>query len=372
MSLEKIQAAKAAVFKKYGSEALVSPDSAKKINVIPSGSFLLDFAIGVGGIPRGRLTEIYGIQSSGKSTISLSAIRNCQKLGFPVLYLDFEHAFDPEYAKLMGVSLDEDLWILAQPDNLEQGLNILEVFIQQDLVGIVVVDSVAAMTPKAYLEGEIGGDKRIAEQARVTSQALARLTPQIHAHDVAVLFINHVRTLIGGRPGRKTTPGGDTLKFYSSVRIELTPIETVSGNTFNPITGKGEKGALARKVKAVVVKNKLAPPYREGFFYLRPEFGIHETQAIADVALERGLIKRSGSRYALPFKKSDSDDPVNLAGLQGAVEYLDSNPDKLDILRGQITELLGQKSDSKSVGESPAVKELDIGTEEELASEILE
>lgn len=361
---EKLAAARQSLTKKYGEGAIapVSYDMGA-IDVIPSGSFLLDAALGIGGFPRGRLIELYGPPSCGKSTLSLAACSNCQKLDLPVLYLDFEQAFSPLYAKRLGVDFDSNLWVLSQPDSLEQGMSIAETFIEESIVGLVVVDSLAAMVTDKELAGEIG-DTQVAIQARALAQVLKRLTAKIHRSNVAVLFINHVRDTIGGMPGRaprKTTPGGSALKFYASVRIELTPIESIKGKITDLITGKLIDGSVSLKVKALVVKNKLAPPYREGRFYLRVGRGLCEEESVIEAAVARDVIHQNGSRYVLPFN-TENDKQVNLAGLTSVLDWLAENPLSYQNLKSQITALVANQEVAPIIVESddPDPEALDL------------
>lgn len=333
------------------------------IEIIPSGSILLDYALGIGGFPRGRLIEIFGAPSSGKSTLALTTVREAQRMGEVVLWLDYEQSFDASYAQAIGVNFSDSLWVLAQPDTLEQGLQIAEDFVESGAIGLVVVDSLAAMVPKAYLEGDIGEEKRMAEQARVMARSLQRLTNKLAKHKVCMLFLNHVRDVIGGIPSRgvrKTTPGGSALKFYAAVRVELRVADVVRGKIDDPVTGKMVDGPVAVKVKALVVKNKVAVPYRQGGFYMR-ENGLNEVQTILEIAEGRGFVKRNGSRYILPFK-TEKDTLVNLGSLQVCLDWFTDNQDKFELLKLKVVKAL-----STSISEEVDVvkEEVDVDGIEE-------
>jgi len=341
---------RAAIRKKYGDEALVpTEDESVPIPVIPTGSILLDVALGIGGFPRGRLIELYGAPSSGKSTLALSTAAQAQKMGGHVLYLDHEHAFDPTYAEVIGVDLSEDKWTLAQPSTAEEGLGIAEMFIENKMAILVIGDSLAAMVPKKQLEGEIG-DIYVAIKARLMSTTLERLTPKISKAGAVFLFINHTREIINTMPGRtkkKTTPGGTALKFYSSIRVEVIPIESIKGKVVNPVSGLQEDGNQAIKVKAIVVKNKTSRPFRSGTFYL--ENGLCEARTILEVAVARGIVAQNGSRFVLPFTTEGTDKRVNIAGKEGTLQWLKDNPDKYERLRCKIIEVLQTKVDAEPI-----------------------
>lgn len=371
-----LAAARRAIAKKHGDEALVSTVEVTKYNVISSGSILLDIALGVGGFTRGRLVELFGPPSSGKSTTALETAKNCQILGLPVIYMDYECAFDPEYAGRIGISMDPQLWELVQPDNMEQGLDIAETFIESDVVGLIIFDSLAAMTPKAILEGEFG-DKQMAVQARLMSQALQKLVAKVKKSNVVVIFINHIRDILGGQPlpggrTRKTTPGGSALKFYASVRVELQPMESIAGKILDAVSGTMVPGSVALKVKAMVVKNKVATPYRPATFYLSADRGIHEGRTMLEIALARGVIKQNGSRFILPFRQPGTDKPINLGGQQAVLDYFDSDLDRYDLLRDKIVGLLKRQPEPDKVEQASAAgapapaKDMEIGGSENL------
>ena len=263
---------------KLGESATMSP-----VEAIPSGSLSLDLALGVGGIPRGRITEIFGPESSGKTTLGQHAIAEAQKQGGIAAYIDVEHALDPAYASRCGVNVDDML--ISQPDAGEQALEITEALVRSGAVDIIVIDSVAALVPRAEIEGEIG-DTHVALQARLMSQALRKLAATIGKTGTAVVFINQLREKVGiiyGNP--EVTPGGRALKFYSSIRIDLRRTETI----------KQGNEAIGSHVKARVVKNKVAPPFRSAGFDIMFDHGISREGDLLDLGLELGLVSKSGA-----------------------------------------------------------------------------
>lgn len=371
-----LAAARREVAKRHGVEALVSTAEAVSYEVIPTGSILLDMALGIGGFPRGRLIELFGLPSSGKSSLTLHTAASAQRLGLPVLYADYECAFDPKYAKVIGVQFDPNLWELVQPDNAEQGLDIAKTFIESGAVGLIIFDSLAAMAPKKLIDGEID-DQHMALQARLMSQSIQMLAAKIKKSNVVVIFINHVRDVLGGRPLpggriRKTTPGGSALKFYSSIRVELSPRESIAGKIPDVVTGGMMDGAVALKVQAMVVKNKLSAPYRLGTFYLSSNRGIHEQRTILEVAVARSIIKQNGSRFVLPFRQTGTDKPINLGGQQAVLDWLDNNPGKYVLLRDKIVKLITAQPEPDKVeqvtapGTPAPAKDMEIGGSENL------
>jgi recombination protein RecA len=278
----------AQIEKQFGKGAIMKMGEGVNVDVetIPSGIISLDKALGVGGLPKGRVIEIYGPESSGKTTLTLSIIAQAQKTGGVAAFIDAEHAFDPNYGKLIGIKL-EDL-LISQPDTGEQALEIVEALVRSNAVDLVVIDSVAALVPRAEIEGQMG-DSQIALQARLMSQALRKLTAAISKSKTCVVFINQIREKIGvmfGSP--EVTPGGRALKFYSSVRVDLRRISTITAS----------EGAVGIRVRAKVVKNKVAAPFKEAIFEIMYDEGVSRTGALIDAAIDSGVIKKAGSWFS--------------------------------------------------------------------------
>ena len=295
-----------------------------KVGCIPTGAINLDAAIGIGGVPRGRITEIYGPESSGKTTLSLHLVANVQKAGGVAAYVDAEHALDVEYARKLGVNVEELL--VSQPDTGEQGLEIVEILVRSGAVDLVVIDSVAALVPKAEIEGEMG-DSHVGLQARLMSQALRKLAGAINRSNCSVVFINQLREKIGvmfGNP--ETTTGGKALKFYASLRLDIRRIGPV----------KEREVVIGNHVRVKVVKNKVAPPFRQAEFDVLFDEGISHTALLVDLAAEAGIIQKSGAWY------SYGDQRVG-QGRENAKLFLRDNPQLLVEIEEKVKQSLGLK-----------------------------
>ena len=323
--LKALDAAISQIEKQYGKGAVMKlGDPANQMNVetIPTGSLSLDIALGLGGIPKGRIVEIYGPESSGKTTVTLHMIAEVQKRGGIAGFIDAEHALDPVYAKNIGVDID-NLYI-SQPDNGEQALEITETMVRSGAIDIVVVDSVAALVPKAEIDGEMG-DSHVGLQARLMSQALRKLTAVISKSNCTVIFINQLREKVGvmfGNP--ETTTGGRALKFYSSVRIDIRRIQTL----------KDKEEAFGSKTKVKVVKNKVAPPFRVAVFDIIYGEGISRSAELLDIGIEAGIIEQSGSWFAFGSEKLGQ-------GRDRIRKMLDENEDLRNAVETKVKEYLG-------------------------------
>ena len=319
----KLQAVKMAmeqIEKQYGKGSIMrlgEKAAVRKVDIIPTGAISLDVALGIGGFPRGRVIEIFGPEASGKTSLSLSAIAQTQKAGGIAAFVDAEHALDPTWAEVLGVNLDELL--ISQPDTGEQALEIVETLVRSGGIDLVVVDSVAALVPRAEIEGEMG-DAMIGVQARLMSQALRKLTAAISKSKTAVIFTNQLRHKIGvmfGNP--ETTPGGLALKFYSSMRLDIRKIETIK---------EGEL-AIGSRHRVRVKKNKIAPPFREAEFDILNNAGISKSADIVNMAVNLGIIEKSGAFYK--YGKQ-----MTCQGKEAARMFLDENPKLAKQLEAEI------------------------------------
>ncbi len=331
MSTERERAVEVAIStieRQFGKGSIMKMGEASRVHIeaIPTGSIALDLALGVGGIPRGRITEIYGPESSGKTTLAQHVIAEAQKLGGIAAYIDAEHAFDPLYAEKCGVNLDDLL--ISQPDTGEQALEICETLVRSGAIDVVVVDSVAALVPRAEIEGDMG-DSHVGLQARLMSQALRKLTGAISKSHTAVIFINQLRMKIGvmfGSP--ETTSGGQALKFYCSVRMDIRRIEQIKRGT----------DTVGNRVRVKVVKNKVAPPFRQAEFDIMYNEGISKAGSALDVGVDMGIVKKSGAWFYL-------DEDRLGQGRENAKQFLDANPDMLNTIVNRIRGLSPELAD---------------------------
>jgi recombination protein RecA len=317
--MKAVAAAINAIEKQFGKGAIMPLDGKEvtEVDTIPTGSLSLDVALGVGGLPRGRVVEIYGPESSGKTTLTLHAIAQAQRLGGTCAFIDAEHAFDPIYARRLGVKLDELL--MSQPDCGEQALEIADTLVSSGAVDLIIVDSVAALTPKAEIEGEMGA-AHMGLQARLMSQALRKLTATTHKQRSAIVFINQLRQKIGvvfGNP--ETTTGGNALKFYASVRLDIRRIGQLK---------QGEE-VVGSRVRVKVVKNKCAPPFRQAEFEVMFGAGINLHGEILDLGTTHGLIEKSGAWFVLDGERIAQ-------GRERACTFLGEHPELVDSLRARL------------------------------------
>jgi recombination protein RecA len=305
-----------------GSVMRLGERAATPMEVIPTGSIALDVALGIGGLPRGRVIEVFGPESSGKTTVALHAVANAQAAGGVAAFIDAEHALDPEYARALGV--DTDQLLVSQPDNGEQALEIADMLIRSGALDVIVIDSVAALVPRAEIEGEMG-DSHVGLQARLMSQALRKLAGALNNSGTTAIFINQLREKIGvmfGSP--ETTSGGRALKFYASVRLDIRRIETLKDGT----------DAVGNRTRVKVVKNKVAPPFKQAEFDIVYGEGISREGSLIDVGVEQGLIKKSGAWYTY-----ESDQLGQ--GKENVRSFLRDNPDLADEIEKKIKEKLG-------------------------------
>ncbi|MBQ2723161.1 MAG: recombinase RecA [Clostridia bacterium] len=310
--------------KAYGKGSIMKLGSAasqRNIEVIPTGCLALDIALGVGGMPRGRIIEIYGPESSGKTTVTLHVIAEVQKMGGTAAFIDAEQALDPVYASHLGINLDE--LYLSQPDNGEQALEIVDYLVKSNAVDLIVVDSVAALTPKAELEGDMG-DSHIGLQARLMSQALRKLTVGVNRSKCCIIFINQLREKVGimfGNP--ETTPGGKALKFYSSIRLDVRKVDQV----------KNGSESIGSKTRVKVVKNKVAPPFKTAEFEIMYGTGISQSGSVLDMAVNLGIVEKSGSWFSYNGEKIAQ-------GRENAKAFLENRPELLQELTDKVKSVL--------------------------------
>ncbi|MBB5156251.1 recombinase RecA [Saccharopolyspora phatthalungensis] len=319
-----LELALAQIDKQYGKGSVMrlGDESRAPIEVIPTGSISLDVALGIGGLPRGRIVEIYGPESSGKTSVALHAVANAQKLGGTAAFIDAEHALDPEYAKAIGV--DTDALLVSQPDTGEQALEIADMLIRSGALDIIVIDSVAALVPRAEIEGEMG-DSHVGLQARLMSQALRKLTSALYNAKTTAIFINQLREKVGvmfGSP--ETTTGGKALKFYSSVRLDVRRIETL----------KDGSDAVGNRTRVKVVKNKVAPPFKQAEFDIIYGVGISREGSLIDMGVEQGIIRKSGAWYTYEGDQLGQ-------GKENARKFMRENPDVANEIEKRIKEKLG-------------------------------
>ena len=292
------------------------------IHTIPTGALALDLALGVGGLPRGRVVEIYGPESSGKSTLAMHVVAEAQRNGGTCAYIDAEHAMDPIYARAIGVDVDELL--ISQPDTGEQALEIADILVRSGSIDVMVIDSVAALTPRAEIEGDMG-DTHVGLQARLMSQALRKITGNLHKTDTICIFINQLREKIGvmfGSP--ETTPGGRALKFYSSVRLDIRRIESL----------KDGAEVVGNRTRVKVVKNKVAPPFRQAEFDIMYGKGISREGSLLDIAVERDIVKKSGAWYTYDGEQIGQ-------GRENVKKFLIENPDLVMEIQDKVLKEVG-------------------------------
>ena len=345
--------------KRYGAGAVMRLGETKVLNVdaIPTGSMTLDMALGIGGVPRGRIVEIYGPESSGKTTVALSVIAQAQKLDGEVAFIDVEHALDPNYAKALGVNIDNLL--VSQPDSGEQALEIAEALIRSGAIDVIVLDSIAAMTTRAEIDGEMG-DLHVGQLARLMSQAMRKLTAAISKSNCVAIFINQIREKIGVMYGNpETTPGGRALKFYASVRIEVRKGEVI----------KDGGQIIGASTRCKVVKNKVAPPFKEAEFDMMYGEGISRTGEVLDIATQLDIIKKGGSWFSYADRKLGQ-------GRDNVKELLKSDPELMAEIEAQILarkdELMGKDEKKKDKTKAAEIAAAVSGAASEDAIDILD
>ncbi len=324
-----LDAALAQIDKQFGKGSVMrlGDEVRAPIEVIPTGSIALDVALGIGGLPRGRVVEIYGPESSGKTTVALHAVANAQRLGGIAAFIDAEHALDPEYAARLGV--DTDALLVSQPDTGEQALEIMDMLIGSGSLDVIVIDSVAALVPRAEIEGEMG-DSHVGLQARLMSQALRKITGRLSQTKTTAIFINQLREKIGvffGSP--ETTTGGKALKFYASIRIDVRRIQTL----------KEGADSVGNRTKAKIVKNKMAPPFREAEFDIMYGEGVSREGDLIDIAVEHKIIEKSGAWFAYGGERLGQ-------GRENVKNYLKEHPELRDGIDKKVRDALGMPRDA--------------------------
>jgi recombination protein RecA len=318
-----------------GSIMRLGDDDRPPIESIPTGAIALDVALGIGGLPRGRIVEVYGPESSGKTTVALHAVASAQRLGGIAAFVDAEHALDPEYAKKIGVNTDDLL--LSQPDTGEQALEIVDMLIRSGAVSIIVIDSVAALVPRAEIEGEMG-DSHVGLQARLMSQALRKIAGALHQTNTTAIFINQLREKVGvmfGSP--ETTTGGKALKFYASVRLDVRRIETLKDGT----------DAVGNRTRVKVVKNKVAPPFKQAEFDILYGVGVSREGSLIDLGVEHGIVRKSGAWYTYEGTQLGQ-------GKENARTFLRENSDVANEVEKKIKEKLGVPGSGDDSASGPA------------------
>lgn len=349
-----LEAALKQIERQFGQGSIMRLGEATNMNieVIPTGAISLDMALGVGGIPRGRIIEIYGPESSGKTTVALHIVAEAQKLGGVAAFIDAEHALDPKYAKAIGVNIDNLL--ISQPDTGEQALEICEALVRSNAIDIIVIDSVAALVPKAEIEGEMG-DSHVGLQARLMSQAMRKLSGTLAKSKTACIFINQIREKVGimfGNP--ETTPGGRALKFYASVRLEVRKTQSIKANS-------GGEDFIGNRVKVKVVKNKVAPPFKSAEFDIMFGTGISSAGCILDEAVAAEIVAKSGSWYSFGDERLGQ-------GRENAKDFLEKNQDIYHAIEEQLKIRMGTGlSTSSDTDDLIITSDDDILSDDELA-----